>query len=214
MDQCAFQASAAANNIALLSHFIVRLSEQPSMPSEASEEIGKAASTALTLCVSVTVSTARIAAWVTQIQSHLWLQQASVPETARKVLLDAPISPDGLSVNKLQSLRHSSVPDIPPTHGHNKPTSADITPRVDSTAHTSTHPLSVYAPHDESRSETQCVEAPSQPFRSRPILGCLTGSGGEGSGVACHHDDHSTSRACMNGVQKAVFILSFSVTGT
>ena len=75
MHQCAFQASAAANNITLLSHSIVRLSEQPSMPSEASEEIGKAASTALTLCASVAVSTARIAVWATQIQRYPWLQQ-------------------------------------------------------------------------------------------------------------------------------------------
>jgi len=34
--------------------------------------------------------------WVTQIQRHLCLQQASVMDTARNVLLDAPISPDGL----------------------------------------------------------------------------------------------------------------------
>ena len=75
--------------------------------------------------------------------------------------------------------------------------SAVITPHVDSTAHTSIHPLSVYAPHDESRSETQRVEAPAQPFRSKLTLGCLTGSGGRGSGVARHHDDQkNTSRAC------------------
>ncbi|KAK5935605.1 hypothetical protein CgunFtcFv8_020953 [Champsocephalus gunnari] len=64
---------------------------------------------------------------------------------------------------------------------------AVITLHVGSTAHTSIHPLSVYAPHDDSRSETQRVEAPA--------LGCLTGSGGRGSGVARHHDDQNTSRA-------------------
>ena len=66
------------------------------LAADEAEEISKAASTALTLCASVAVSQARIAAWVTQIQCHLWLQQASVTEMARKVLLDAPISPDGL----------------------------------------------------------------------------------------------------------------------
>jgi len=95
--QCAFQASAAANNIALLSNSVVTLVERSTtLAADEAEEIAKAASTALTLCASVAVSQARIAAWVTQIQRHLWLQQASVTETARKVLLDAPISPDGL----------------------------------------------------------------------------------------------------------------------
>jgi len=94
--QCAFQA-AAANNIALLSYLVVTLVEwSTTLAAVEAEEIAKAASTALTLCASVAVSQARIAAWVTQIQRHLWLQQASVTETARKVLLDAPISPDGL----------------------------------------------------------------------------------------------------------------------
>ena len=37
----------------------------------------------------------------------------------------------------------SSVSDVPPTHGHNEPTRAIITPRGDSTAHTSAHPLVV-----------------------------------------------------------------------
>ena len=50
-----------------------------------------------------------------------------------------------LSVNKLQNSRHSSVRDTPPTHGHNKPMSAVVTPHVNSTAYISIHPLSVYA---------------------------------------------------------------------
>ncbi|KAK5899648.1 hypothetical protein CesoFtcFv8_009107 [Champsocephalus esox] len=51
----------------------------------------------------------------------------------------------------------------------------------------------MYTPHDDSRSETQHVEASSQPFR-------LTGSGGEGNGVARHHDDHyGTSQRSQNG---------------
>ncbi|KAK5877270.1 hypothetical protein CesoFtcFv8_024792 [Champsocephalus esox] len=95
--QCAFQASAAANNIALLTNSVVTLVERSTIvaPEEA-EEIAKVASTALTLCAAVAVSQARITAWMTQIQRHLWLQQAAVTEPARKVLLDAPISSDGL----------------------------------------------------------------------------------------------------------------------
>ena len=76
-----------------------------------------------------------------------------------------------LSVNKPQSSRHSSVRDTSPTHGHNKPMSAVITPHVVNTAYTSTHPLSVYTPHDESRSEMQRVEALSQPFSVQAHLG-------------------------------------------
>ena len=104
----------------------------------------------------------------------------------------------------------SSVPDVPTTHGRNEPR-AVITHCVNSTAHTSAHSsagLSVNAPQcpvyepspkqrqDESRCEMQCVEGPSQPFRTGPLLGCFTGNGGEGSDVARHHDNHSTSRAC------------------
>ncbi|KAK5930260.1 hypothetical protein CgunFtcFv8_026514 [Champsocephalus gunnari] len=74
--------------------------------------------------------------------------------------------------------------------------SAVVTPHVDITAHTPIHPLSVYARHGERRSEMQRVEVSSQPVRSRPTLGCLMGSGGEGSGVARRHDNHNTSRTC------------------
>ncbi|XP_010790065.1 uncharacterized protein [Notothenia coriiceps] len=95
--QCAVQASAVANNIALLANSVVTLVERPTtVAPEEAEEIGKAASTALTLCAYVAVSQARIEAWMTQIQRHLWLQQAAVTEPARKVLLDAPISSEGL----------------------------------------------------------------------------------------------------------------------
>ena len=107
-----------------------------------------------------------------------------------------------LSVNKPQSSRHSSVRDTSPTHGHNKPMSAVITPHVVNTAYISIHPLSVYTPHDESQSETQRVEAPSQPFRFRPTLGCLTGSGGKGSDVARRQDDHNTSRPCAPALRE------------
>ncbi|KAK5883044.1 hypothetical protein CesoFtcFv8_019414 [Champsocephalus esox] len=94
--QCAFQASAAANNIALLTNSVVTLVERSTtVAPEEVEDIAKAASTALTLCAAVAVSQARITAWMTQIQRHLWLQQAAVTEPARKVLLDAPISSDG-----------------------------------------------------------------------------------------------------------------------
>ena len=61
-------------------------------------------------------------------------------------------------------LTYRLIPDIPPTHDHNKPTSAVITPGVDSTAHTSTHPLSVYSPHDESRSARSVWRLPRSPF--------------------------------------------------
>ncbi|XP_010795024.1 alpha-1D adrenergic receptor-like [Notothenia coriiceps] len=120
------------HDITLLSHSIVRLSEQPSIPSEASEEIEESAAG----CSNQ--------------------PPAAAPPAA-----------------------------APPA----------AAPAAMATAHTSTHPLNVYAPHDESRSETQRVEAPSQPFRSRPTLGCLMGSGGEGSGVARHmtttaHHEH------------------------
>jgi len=48
----------------------------------------------------------------------------------------------------------------------------------------------------------QRVEAPSQPFR-------LTGSGGEGNGVARHHDDHySTSQRSQNGGMRPILDLS------
>ncbi|KAK5925427.1 hypothetical protein CgunFtcFv8_017949 [Champsocephalus gunnari] len=97
MHQCAFQASAAANNIALLTNSMVEMSEQSkTMSSGEAEEIGKAASTALTLCAAVAVSQARIAAWATQVHRYLWLQQGNIPEGAGKDLLEAPISPDGL----------------------------------------------------------------------------------------------------------------------
>ena len=66
------------------------------MSSVEAEEIGKAASTALTLCAAVAVSQARIAAWATQVHRYLWLQQGNIPEGAGKDLLEAPISPDGL----------------------------------------------------------------------------------------------------------------------
>ncbi|KAK5923344.1 hypothetical protein CgunFtcFv8_000324 [Champsocephalus gunnari] len=75
--------------------------------------------------------------------------------------------------------------------------SAVVTPHVDITAHTPIHPMSVYVRHDERRSEMQRVEVSSQPFHSRPTLGCLTGSGSEGFGVARRHDNHNTSRACV-----------------
>ena len=48
-----FQASAAANNIALLSNSVVTLVERSTtLAADEAEEIGKAASTALTLCLS------------------------------------------------------------------------------------------------------------------------------------------------------------------
>ena len=81
MHQCAYQASAAANNIALLVNSMVRIAEQSdTMSSVEAEEIGKVASTALTLSAAIAVSQARIATWATQVHRYLWLQQGSIPD--------------------------------------------------------------------------------------------------------------------------------------
>ena len=76
---------------------MVRIAEQSdTMSSVEAEEIGKAASTALTLSAAVTVSQARIATWASQVHRYLWLQQGFTPEGAGKELIEAPVSPDGL----------------------------------------------------------------------------------------------------------------------
>lgn len=76
---------------------MVRITEQSdTMSSVEAEEIGKAASTALTLSAAVAVSQARITTWATQVHRFLWLQQGAIPEGAGKELIEAPISPDGL----------------------------------------------------------------------------------------------------------------------
>ena len=59
----------------------------------------------------------------------------------------------------------SSVPGVPASHGRNEPR-AVITRCVNSTA----------------------------PFRAGPPLGCFTSNSGKGSGMARHHDYHSTTR--------------------
>ncbi|KAK5881768.1 hypothetical protein CesoFtcFv8_022529 [Champsocephalus esox] len=265
MHQCAFQASAAANNIALLSNSMVEMSEQSkTMSSVEAEEIGKAASTALTLCAAVAVSQARIAVWATQVHRYLWLQQGNILEGAGKDLLEAPISLDGLfgpqfhtmvetmksaaeqaddirrhaswfqdskqlgslykpavfnqSVIRQQGTTFKSAASIltgnkqrgfssvsvVPTHSRIKPSTA-VMQEVKSTAHTSTswsvNPPQgpVYEPshkqrQDESRGVMQRVETPAQPFRAGPPLGCVTSNGGKGSGMASHHDYHSTTK--------------------
>ena len=89
----------------------------------------------------------------------------------------------GLSVSRQHGF--SSVPGVPASHGRNEPR-AVITRCVNSTAHTSAH--------SSGRGEMQCVETPSQPFRAGPPLGCFTSNSGKGSGMARHHDYHSTTR--------------------
>ncbi|XP_033980402.1 uncharacterized protein LOC117477766 [Trematomus bernacchii] len=319
MHQCAYQASAAANNIALLVNSMVRIAEQSdTMSSGEAEEIGKAASTALTLSAAVAVSQARITTWATQVHRYLWLQQGSIPEGAGKELIEAPISPDGLFGPQFHTMVESRKsaseqaddirchvgwlqPDRRPQQQQrqqrpqhlqqsqqgqrgqrrdqqrrqNRPSAAAGAP-----SHVSAPPpqrqslqatsrkgtknprswsappaprepprkqsrkqlglpfeqaasdlsvsrrqgslhkpavynqavirqrgltckpvasgLSVSRQHGFSsvpgRGEMQCVETPSQPFRAGPPLGCFTSNSGKGSGMARHHDYHSTTR--------------------
>ena len=92
-------------------------------------------------------------------------------------------------------------------HSRIKP-SAAITQEVKSTAHTSVsgsinprqgpvYELFSKQRQDESRCVMQRVETPAHPLRAGPPLGCFTSNGGEGSGMACHHDYHSTTQTGM-----------------
>ncbi|CAK6980116.1 hypothetical protein L3Q82_005309 [Scomber scombrus] len=65
--QCAFQASAAAKNTALLVSSVLKIAVEPLMHPELATELGNAASAALTLCACSAVCMARQAAWVTML---------------------------------------------------------------------------------------------------------------------------------------------------
>ncbi|CAB1421368.1 unnamed protein product [Pleuronectes platessa] len=95
--QCAVQASAAANNIALLASYLSKLATEPDLLNiERAEELGYATSAILTLCTSVAVTTSRIAAWQTMNHRQVWLGVFPLPNDLKEKLLNAPISLDGL----------------------------------------------------------------------------------------------------------------------
>lgn len=60
--QCAFQASTAANNIALMAYSMNKMAAEPELLPRRAEDLGKAASATLNLCASIAVSIAWIAA--------------------------------------------------------------------------------------------------------------------------------------------------------
>ncbi|CAB1431439.1 unnamed protein product [Pleuronectes platessa] len=62
---CAAQAIAAANNIALLSHWLNSMTIRPDLPADLSEDLTKASSTLPTLSAAVAVAKSRITAWQT-----------------------------------------------------------------------------------------------------------------------------------------------------
>lgn len=118
--QVTAQASAAANNMALLAHTLTDLAtSSPSLPPEA-EEVSKATSAILSLTACVAVAAARMEAWQTQIHRHLWLQQFSLP-TTRKELIEAPVQSDGLFGQHFRHLvdnLHSSEEEAGSIHRH------------------------------------------------------------------------------------------------
>ncbi|CAL8395183.1 unnamed protein product [Boreogadus saida] len=93
-------ASAAVNNIALLSSALVSLSagREAYGPEEAARwlAVSRFSSAILQLCQPVAVSTGRHMTWATMIQRAIWLSHTAVPERERASLVQGPLAPDGI----------------------------------------------------------------------------------------------------------------------
>ncbi|XP_053289751.1 LOW QUALITY PROTEIN: uncharacterized protein LOC128450365 [Pleuronectes platessa] len=201
--QCAVQTVAAANNVVLLSHWLHSMSLEPHLLAE-------------TLGASIAVAGSRISSWQTLVHRGVWLERSNLSEGLRKELLEAPISPDGLFGPRLQTaLEECRKQQMRPT-GSGDTCLRFLVHRIPG----ETTGLLLTSGRGQlndrilggrigtrprltaSAVESLCAPgASAQPFRCEPPMGCSgessdANNGGQGSGLARHHDNHRAPSKC------------------